>query len=42
MSTLKSSVDVRSDEFRRNAGIVAGLVADLREMVARVPEGGDE
>jgi len=42
MSVLKSSIDVRSEEFRRNAGIMGGLVADLREKVARVRLGGDE
>ncbi|HEX9190997.1 MAG TPA: carboxyl transferase domain-containing protein [Candidatus Deferrimicrobiaceae bacterium] len=42
MSVLKSSIDVRSEEFRRNAGIMGGLVTDLREKVARVRLGGDE
>ena len=42
MSVLKSSIDVRSDEYQRNAGIMGGLVADLREKVARVRLGGDE
>jgi 3-methylcrotonyl-CoA carboxylase beta subunit len=39
---LKSSIDVRSDEFHRSAEIMTGLVADLREKVARVRLGGDE
>jgi 3-methylcrotonyl-CoA carboxylase beta subunit len=42
VSVLKSSIDVRSDDFRRSAEIMAGLVADLREKVARVRLGGDE
>jgi len=42
VSVLKSSIDVRSEEFRRNAETMGGLVADLREKVARVRLGGDE
>jgi 3-methylcrotonyl-CoA carboxylase beta subunit len=42
VSVLNSSIDVRSDEYRRNAGVMEGLVADLREKVARVQAGGDE
>jgi 3-methylcrotonyl-CoA carboxylase beta subunit len=42
VSVLKSSIDVRSDEYQRSAGIMARLVADLREKVARVRLGGDE
>jgi len=42
VSVLRSSIDVRSDDFRRSAGIMGGLVADLREKVARVRLGGDE
>lgn len=42
MSVLKSSINAASDEFRRNAEIMAGLVSDLREKVALIKLGGGE
>jgi 3-methylcrotonyl-CoA carboxylase beta subunit len=42
LSVLKSSINVQTDEFRKNASAMAALVADLREKVAQVSLGGDE
>jgi 3-methylcrotonyl-CoA carboxylase beta subunit len=42
MPVIKSQLNVRGDEFRANAERMKGLVADLREKVARVTQGGDE
>ena len=42
MSVLKSNIHARSDEFRRNAELMQGLVADLREKTARTALGGSE
>src|ERR1051325_4296758 len=40
MTIIKSKVDVRNDEFRANAQAMRALVADLREKLAKVAEGG--
>jgi 3-methylcrotonyl-CoA carboxylase beta subunit len=40
--SIKSQLDVRSEEFKANAERMRALVADLREKVARVSLGGDE
>ncbi|MBL8481915.1 MAG: methylcrotonoyl-CoA carboxylase [Rhodocyclaceae bacterium] len=40
MSTLKTSVDTRSEEFRSNAAAMRRQVEDLRAKVALVAEGG--
>jgi 3-methylcrotonyl-CoA carboxylase beta subunit len=42
MATLKTRLNVRSDEFRANASAMRGLVADLREKTAQVARGGSE
>ncbi|MBI1395397.1 MAG: methylcrotonoyl-CoA carboxylase [Betaproteobacteria bacterium] len=42
MSSVVSGLNVRSDDFRRNAEAMDALVADLRASVARVAEGGGE
>ncbi|WP_298273204.1 carboxyl transferase domain-containing protein [Geobacter sp.] len=42
MSVLKSSINTVTDEFRANADVMKGLVADLREKVARIKLGGGE
>ncbi len=42
MSTLKTQLNTRGDDFRRNAEAMAALVADLREKVAKVAEGGGQ
>jgi 3-methylcrotonyl-CoA carboxylase beta subunit len=42
MTAIRSRVNTRSDEFRRNAAAMAALVADLREQVAEASLGGDE
>jgi 3-methylcrotonyl-CoA carboxylase beta subunit len=42
MSALKSSINASTDEFLRNAENMTGLVADLREKVARIKLGGGE
>ena len=40
MGVLQTTVDRHAAEFRRNAAAMAALVADLREKVAAVREGG--
>ncbi len=40
MTVLKSALDPRGDEFRRNAAALAAQVADLRARVAEIREGG--
>ena len=40
MTVLKSSISTRSEEFRRNAGVMEGLVGDLRAKVQEVKLGG--
>jgi 3-methylcrotonyl-CoA carboxylase beta subunit len=40
MSVIKSAVNPRSDEFRRNAEATGALVDDLRRVVAAVKQGG--
>ncbi|MBI1920022.1 MAG: methylcrotonoyl-CoA carboxylase [Geobacter sp.] len=42
MSVLKSSINTATDEFRANADVMRGLVADLREKVAQIKLGGGE
>jgi len=42
MSQLHSKLNPKSEEFRRNAELMARLVADLREQVARIEQGGGE
>src|SRR4029079_4047455 len=42
MPAIKSQLDVRSDEFRANAGRMRGLVDDLREKVGKVSLGGEQ
>ena len=42
MSTLKTQLNNRGDDFRRNAEAMAALVADLRKKVAKVAEGGGQ
>jgi 3-methylcrotonyl-CoA carboxylase beta subunit len=39
---IKSQLNPRSEEFRANAARMQGMVADLREKVARTTLGGDE
>ncbi len=40
MTVIRSAIDPTSGEFRANADWMAGLVADLRERVAEIAEGG--
>ncbi len=40
MAVLKSALDLRSDEFRRNAEAMARQVEDLRAKVAEIRQGG--
>ncbi|MBY0431189.1 MAG: methylcrotonoyl-CoA carboxylase [Rhodospirillales bacterium] len=40
MSVLKSSINPRSEEFRANSAAMAALVADLRDKIAQVKQGG--
>ena len=40
MSQIRSKLNARSDEFRVNAAAMGALVADLRDKVARVGQGG--
>lgn len=42
MTVLRSAVETRSDEFRRNVQAMETLVADLRQVVAQVKLGGGE
>ncbi|MGE0311357.1 MAG: carboxyl transferase domain-containing protein [Lautropia sp.] len=42
MSRIQSKISPGSDGFEANAGAMRALVADLREQVARVREGGGE
>ncbi|MDH4188959.1 MAG: methylcrotonoyl-CoA carboxylase, partial [Betaproteobacteria bacterium] len=42
MPVIETRLDTRSAEFRANAERMQGLVADLREKVARILLGGDE
>src|SRR5882724_7795636 len=42
MRPIKSSLNLRSEDFLANAKAMRGLVADLREKTARVARGGSE
>jgi 3-methylcrotonyl-CoA carboxylase beta subunit len=42
MTVLTTSLDLRSDSFRGNAVAMRGLVADLREKLSAIEEGGGE
>src|SRR5918999_4165043 len=42
MSAIKSSVDVRGEEFRANAAKMRSLVEELRQRLAEVAHGGSE
>ena len=42
MTVLRSDIDPRSAEFAANAEAMRALVADLRERVAEVQQGGGE
>jgi 3-methylcrotonyl-CoA carboxylase beta subunit len=42
MTQIRSKLNARSDEFQANSAAMRGLVADLREKVARVAAGGGE
>ena len=42
MSILKSSVRPHADEFRANAELMSSLVADLREKVLKIKQGGGQ
>jgi 3-methylcrotonyl-CoA carboxylase alpha subunit len=42
MAPIRSSLNVRSDEFRRNAETMLGLVSDLREKTASACRGGSD
>jgi 3-methylcrotonyl-CoA carboxylase beta subunit len=42
MAILRSALDIRSEEFRRNAAAMRSLVAELREHTASIARGGGE
>jgi len=42
MNTIKSKINARSDQFRHNQAAMSALVADLRDQVGRIREGGGE
>lgn len=42
MTTLKTQLNPRSEDFQHNADAMAGLVADLRQQMARIALGGPE
>jgi 3-methylcrotonyl-CoA carboxylase beta subunit len=42
VTTLKSNIDPRSEEFQANARVLRALVEDLRQKVERVARGGSE
>jgi 3-methylcrotonyl-CoA carboxylase beta subunit len=40
MSVIKSAINPRSDDFRRNAAVTSALVDDLKRVVAEIKQGG--
>ena len=42
MTVLKSAINVRSDEFRKNRAALQGLVDELQETIDRIKQGGGE
>ncbi|MCB1916639.1 MAG: methylcrotonoyl-CoA carboxylase, partial [Rhodocyclaceae bacterium] len=42
MSTIKSQINPRSEDYRANAEAMQALVTDLRTQAARIAEGGGE
>src|SRR5262247_391810 len=42
MPILQSNIDVRGEDFQRNATALAGQVNDLRTRIADIAQGGDE
>jgi 3-methylcrotonyl-CoA carboxylase beta subunit len=42
MTVLQSNLELRSEDYRRNAEALAGQVADLKARVAEIREGGGE
>ncbi|CAA7619628.1 Acetyl-CoA carboxylase and carboxyltransferase component [Magnetospirillum sp. LM-5] len=40
MSVIKSAINPRSDEFKKNAAVTQDLVDDLKKVVAQVKQGG--
>jgi 3-methylcrotonyl-CoA carboxylase beta subunit len=42
MAVIQSKLNPRTEDFRRNAEVMRGLVADLRERTAKVARGGSE
>jgi 3-methylcrotonyl-CoA carboxylase beta subunit len=42
MTILKSAISTETEEFRRNAGVMGGLVTDLRAKAALIIQGVDE
>ena len=42
MSIIKSTINTRDAAFQANAGVMRSLVADLREKISRVAQGGSE
>ena len=42
MTTLTTRLDPRGEDFRGNASLMRGLVADLREKTAEVARGGSD
>src|SRR5512143_2645082 len=40
MNNITSKLNTRADDLRRNAELMGGLVADLREKVALIKQGG--
>src|SRR5437660_2464334 len=40
MTVIKTAIDARSDVFKTNAEAMRGVVADLRQRVATIREGG--
>jgi 3-methylcrotonyl-CoA carboxylase beta subunit len=40
MSVIKSAVNPRSDDFRKNAAVTGALVEDLKQVVAAIKQGG--
>ncbi len=42
MTILKTQLNPRSEDFQHNADAMAGLVADLRQQMARIALGGPE
>ena len=42
MPILQSNIDIRGEDFQRNAAALSAQVADLRTHISEIAQGGDE